>query len=254
MGWRSAASTFFTYRRVGSMMVCLNGLPSRVAGTSAPHAQCTLRTRLKPLECTPLEARPSTTSPVRTLAPVRILTFPPHQRQNQPDRIRRRGTCRAFQRFRRRSARSRSARSLWHAAHHRCCGVHVQTCRRQSSPGKQRLGACTSTSFTLMATRSMPTVSCMFHSKASLSWCPRRRCCSPAPAPGSAWAPQTARRSRRCRPSRLRAGFSGQRLDALDQRVARVDVNAGVFVRNGRGGRSSWNSKRGWRVGPNQRF
>ncbi|MNT24184.1 hypothetical protein D3C72_1596440 [compost metagenome] len=73
----STLNTFFTYRRVGSMMACLKGLPSSVAGTlpwlSARSMH--LRTSEKPLECTPCEARPSTTSPACTFWPVRILLF-----------------------------------------------------------------------------------------------------------------------------------------------------------------------------------
>ena len=59
----SAANTFFTYRRVGSIRACLNGLPSSAAGRSPPARSMHFRTRLKPLECTPLLASPSTTSP-----------------------------------------------------------------------------------------------------------------------------------------------------------------------------------------------
>ncbi|MCY1212281.1 hypothetical protein D9M72_240140 [compost metagenome] len=71
----SASSTGFTYRWVGSITASRKGLPSRVAGRSAPARSITLRTRLKPLECTPAEARPSTTSPGLTFWPVRIFDF-----------------------------------------------------------------------------------------------------------------------------------------------------------------------------------
>ena len=79
----SAASTGFTYSRVGAMSASRNGLPSRLAGSLEaskpvpdPAARSMhLRTRLKPLECTPLLARPRTMSPLRTVAPVRMLDF-----------------------------------------------------------------------------------------------------------------------------------------------------------------------------------
>ena len=71
----SASSTGFTYSRVGAITASRNGRPSSVSGSSAPARSITLRTRLKPLECTPLEARPSTTSPGLTSWPVRIFDF-----------------------------------------------------------------------------------------------------------------------------------------------------------------------------------
>ena len=71
----SAASTFLTYRRVGSIRACLNGLPSSVAGRSLPARAMHLRTRLKPLECAPLLAKPNTTSPGVMSRPVRIFDF-----------------------------------------------------------------------------------------------------------------------------------------------------------------------------------
>ena len=71
----NAISTFFTYSRVGSMTACLKGLPSNSSGKSLPARSIHLRTRLKPLECTPLLARPRTTSPGVTPAPLKIFDF-----------------------------------------------------------------------------------------------------------------------------------------------------------------------------------
>ena len=45
------------------MTACLKGLPSRVAGTSAPARSMHLRTSEKPLLCTPLDGSPRITSP-----------------------------------------------------------------------------------------------------------------------------------------------------------------------------------------------
>ena len=70
-----AANTLFTYKRVGAMMASLNGLPSSVTGHDEPARSITLRTSEKPLECTPAEAKPNTTSPGLTFWPVKILDF-----------------------------------------------------------------------------------------------------------------------------------------------------------------------------------
>ena len=50
-------------------------MPSSVAGSSVPARSMHLRTSENPLECTPCEAKPSTTSPGLTLWPVRIFDF-----------------------------------------------------------------------------------------------------------------------------------------------------------------------------------
>ena len=73
--WANAASTLLTYKRVGAMMACLKGWPSRVAGVFAPARSITLRTKENPLECTPEDESPSTTSPVCTFCPVKIFDF-----------------------------------------------------------------------------------------------------------------------------------------------------------------------------------
>src|SRR6218665_2514966 len=120
-----------------------------------------------------------------------------------------------------------------------------------------------------MATRSMPTLSCMFHSNASFSLvptpsvpepstgCPERPGTSKsgpnppmparplAPPARGAGAPPRApvapgRLDRRAeaaeaRQHALAQGFFGQGFDAFDQGVAGGDVDAGVFVGEGGG-------------------
>ena len=66
---RQRASTFFTYRRVGSMMAAFEGLPSSVAGACCRRrGRCTLRTRAETVGVHAAGARPSTTSPAGHVA------------------------------------------------------------------------------------------------------------------------------------------------------------------------------------------
>jgi hypothetical protein len=59
-GWAaSAASTFFTYRRVGSMMAAGRACRPAWRAAVSPARSMHLRTRLKPLECTPPRPGPA---------------------------------------------------------------------------------------------------------------------------------------------------------------------------------------------------
>ena len=70
------------------------------------------------------------------------------------------------------------------------------------------------------------------------AWCRRRRCRRRAPARESACRSRPARRSRRCRRAPRAHRPLREGLDALDERVAGVDVDAGVAIGKGCGRRT----------------
>jgi len=110
-------------------------------------------------------------------------------------------------------------------------------CRSQNSPEKNSGSApWTTTSFTHMATRSIPTVSWRPVSMARRSFVPTHRCPRPAPAFDS--GPMALRRGRRIRrfrqaPPRAHGAFH-PRFYSLDQLLAGIDVNTGVAIGYGR--------------------
>ena len=86
-------------------------------------------------------------------------------------------------------------------------------------------------SFTLIATRSMPMVSCCFMRKASLSLVPTPS----VPETSTGFLVLLRDLDQRAETADAAQHFGahralGERLDALDQRVARVDVDAGIAV------------------------
>ena len=122
-----------------------------------------------PLECGPLEAMPRMASPGTIERPSTMRSFSTTPTQNPARSYSPSGTFPASRRSRRRSARSRRARSG------RCPSPlrpprAGRACRTRVVEEEKRLGPWTRTSFTLIATRSMPTVSWRSSSKASLAW------------------------------------------------------------------------------------
>src|SRR5471032_1012900 len=93
-------------------------------------------------------------------------------------------------------------------------------------------------SLTLMATRSMPTVSWRFSSNASLSLVPTPSV--PDTSTGSLLLADLEHRAETAQPAHhaLAHGALGKRLDRFDQGIARIDIDAGIAV--GQGNIRSW--------------
>ena len=232
--WPARPGTFFTYRRGGASPPRPEGHAIQRGGQVASGAlDAHLRTSEKPLGA-PCRPGPAPCRR-RSSLPVRILLFSTAPTAKSPPVVFAGGVhARASRRFRRRSAPQPTARSPWrcHPPRRRRCPHRA--CRRQMSPGRTAARRPAPARRSLMAARSMPTVSCMFHSKpAWLEFTHAVRCRSTPVL--ARLGTSTARQSRQCQPARPRAWSFGQGFDALDQRVARVDVNASVFVA-GQGG------------------
>ena len=189
------------------------------------------------MECGPLEARPITTSPATIALPSMIASF-----STTPDREAREVVFAGRVHARHLGGLAADQRAagllaaLGDALDHVGGDVDVELAAREVVEEEQRLGARTRMSLTLIATRSMPTVSWRFERERELELGAHAVGARDQHRLAKALADLDQRAEAADAAQHLGAHRAlGERLDALDQRVAGVDVDAGVAVGEGCG-------------------